>query len=53
MQDVAASEACQTQEEPIQQQSMVQLEPNLLGPEALLNNNNNNNNNNNSNIYPG
>ena len=34
-QDVAAREACQTQE-PIQQQSMVQLEPNLVGPEALL-----------------
>ena len=35
MQDVVAREACQTQE-PIQQQSMVQLEPNLVGPEALL-----------------
>lgn len=36
MQDVAAGEACQKQEEPIQQQSMVPLEPNLVGPEALL-----------------
>lgn len=35
MQAVAASEACQTQEKPIQQQNMVQ-EPNLVGPEALL-----------------
>ena len=38
MQDVTAREARQTQEEPIQQQSMGQLEPNLVGPEALLRN---------------